>query len=39
MLSKREREGGYLGKTIQVIPHVVDEIKDRIYDAAEDNDF
>ena len=36
---KREREGGYLGKTIQVIPHVVDEIKDRIYAAADDNDF
>lgn len=36
---KREREGGYLGKTIQVIPHVVDEIKERIYAVAEDNDF
>lgn len=36
---KREREGGYLGKTIQVIPHVVDEIKDRIYAAAEEHDF
>lgn len=36
---RREREGGYLGKTIQVIPHVVDEIKDRIYAAAEENDF
>ena len=36
---KREREGGYLGKTIQVIPHVVDEIKERIYAATEDNDF
>ena len=36
---KREREGGYLGKTIQVIPHVVDEIKERIYSAADDNDF
>lgn len=36
---RREREGGYLGKTIQVIPHVVDEIKDRIYAAADDNDF
>ncbi len=36
---KREREGGYLGKTIQVIPHVVDEIKDRIYDAADEHDF
>ncbi len=36
---KREREGGYLGKTIQVIPHVVDEIKERIYAVTEDNDF
>ncbi|RXJ97077.1 CTP synthetase [Arcobacter sp. AHV-9/2010] len=36
---KREREGGYLGKTIQVIPHVVDEIKSRIFDAAEGNEF
>lgn len=24
---QRERAGGYLGKTVQVIPHVVDEIK------------
>ena len=36
---KREREGGYLGKTIQVIPHVVDEIKNRIYAAAEGHEF
>ncbi len=36
---KREREGGYLGKTIQVIPHVVDEIKSRIYAAAEGHEF
>ena len=26
----RERRGGYLGKTVQVIPHVTDEIKRRI---------
>src|SRR6187401_3357544 len=26
----REREGGYLGKTVQVIPHVTDEIKKAI---------
>lgn len=26
----REREGGYLGKTVQVIPHIVDEIKKAI---------
>lgn len=36
---KREREGGYLGKTIQVIPHVVDEIKDRIFEAGKGNEF
>ncbi|MCF7792168.1 MAG: CTP synthase [Victivallales bacterium] len=24
---RKEREGGYLGKTVQVIPHVTDEIK------------
>ncbi len=27
---KREREGRYLGKTVQVIPHITDEIKRRI---------
>lgn len=27
---KRERKGEYLGKTVQVIPHVTDEIKARI---------
>ncbi len=26
----REREGGYLGKTVQVIPHITDAIKDAI---------
>lgn len=36
---KREREGGYLGKTIQVIPHIVDEIKNRIYNAGKNHDF
>jgi CTP synthase len=36
---RREREGGYLGKTIQVIPHVVDEIKARIYEAGKDYEF
>ncbi len=30
-----EREGKYLGKTVQVIPHVTDEIKNRIHDLAE----
>ena len=27
----REREGAYLGGTIQVIPHITNEIKERIY--------
>src|SRR5258705_10222385 len=30
-----EREGKYLGKTVQVIPHVTDEIKTRIHHLAE----
>jgi CTP synthase len=34
---KREREGGYLGKTVQVIPHVTDEIKKAI-SAFDDSD-
>ena len=28
---KKERHGVYLGSTVQVIPHVTDEIKERIY--------
>ena len=35
---ERERRGGYLGKTIQVIPHITDEIKKRIFSAAKDVD-
>lgn len=31
----RERRGDYLGGTVQVIPHVTDEIKARVYDAAQ----
>mgnify|MGYP002672446410 CR=1 FL=1 len=27
----RERQGGYLGSTVQVIPHVTDEIKEFVY--------
>src|SRR5438105_6336646 len=30
------RRGDYLGKTVQVIPHVTDEIKSRIYKLAEE---
>ena len=36
---KRERAGGYLGKTVQVIPHVTDQIKANIQDAVEDADL
>ena len=28
---EKERRGEYLGKTVQVIPHITNEIKDRIY--------
>ncbi len=31
---RRERRGDYLGKTVQVIPHIIDEIKDCIYEAS-----
>ncbi|MCR8697132.1 MULTISPECIES: CTP synthase [Campylobacter] len=36
---ERERRGDYLGKTIQVIPHIVGDIVDRIKKAAKDNDI
>tara|TARA_B100001248_G_scaffold220746_1_gene176614 strand:- start:58724 stop:60340 length:1617 start_codon:yes stop_codon:yes gene_type:complete len=36
---QKERRGDYLGKTVQVIPHVTNEIKDRIYSAGEDTDI
>ncbi|MEM6663630.1 MAG: CTP synthase [Pseudomonadota bacterium] len=35
----RERRGDYLGKTIQVIPHVTDEIKDFIRIGEDEVDF
>ncbi|MCB0410942.1 MAG: CTP synthase, partial [Bdellovibrionales bacterium] len=31
----KERRGDYLGGTVQVIPHITDEIKSSIYDAAQ----
>ena len=33
-----EREGKYLGKTVQVIPHVTDEIQERIQKISEESD-
>jgi len=35
----KERAGEYLGKTVQVVPHIVDEIKYKINNASDDNDF
>jgi CTP synthase len=36
---QKERRGDYLGATVQVIPHITDEIKHRILLAAEGNDL
>ena len=36
---QKERRGDYLGKTVQVIPHITDEIKRRIKLAAEGYDI
>ncbi len=36
---EKERRGDYLGKTIQVIPHIVGEIVDRIKKAGEGKDI
>lgn len=33
----KERRGDYLGKTVQVIPHITNEIKQRVYDVASDD--
>ncbi len=35
---EKERRGDYLGKTVQVIPHITDEIKRAIRDVAQDVD-
>ncbi len=35
---EKERRGDYLGKTVQIIPHITNEIKERIYKVADDND-
>ena len=36
---ERERKGEYLGDTVQVIPHVTDEIKNRIYSVNLQNKY
>jgi len=36
---ENERLGKYLGKTIQIVPHITNEIKERIIKAGEDKDI
>lgn len=33
---KKERDGDYLGATVQVIPHITNEIKDQVYKAGKE---
>ncbi len=35
----KEREGAYLGKTVQIIPHITDEIKHRMLLLGKEGDF
>ena len=35
---QRERDGDYLGATVQVIPHVTDAIKEHVVEVGKDND-
>ena len=35
---RKERRGDYLGGTVQVIPHITDEIKEKIIESAKDAD-
>lgn len=35
----KERKGDYLGKTVQVIPHVTDEIKENIQSLSKNGDY
>lgn len=36
---EKERRGDYLGKTVQIIPHITEEIKNRIKNVAKDADI
>jgi len=38
-LIRKERKGNFLGKTVQTIPHVTDEIKDALRTVADRNDI
>ncbi len=35
----KERRGDYLGSTVQVIPHITDEIKSKVFDLGQDVDI
>lgn len=35
----KEREGAYLGKTVQVVPHITDEIKRRMLQLGQNGDY
>jgi CTP synthase len=35
----KERKGDYLGSTVQVIPHITDEIKSKVFDLAQEIDI
>jgi CTP synthase len=39
LIIRKERRGEFLGKTVQVIPHVTDEIKNAFQAVASDNDI
>ncbi|MBM3294223.1 MAG: CTP synthase [Candidatus Aminicenantes bacterium] len=39
IIIRKERRGEYLGKTVQVIPHVTDEIKTAFRSVSENNDI
>ena len=36
---EKERRGEYLGGTVQVIPHITNEIKDKVYQVANERDL
>lgn len=38
-LLKREREGKYLGKTVQLVPHLTNLIQEKIIEASKDSDI
>ncbi|PKA12033.1 CTP synthetase, partial [Leptospira meyeri] len=35
---ERERKGDYLGRTVQVVPHITNEIRNRIYNLTRDQE-